>query len=198
MGYLWIATIILSSCMEIAHELRMFKDAADAGYKVNLMNHVNLEIQFNPNAVKANLISRLILGVNILQVIKNTVDYNKVRPMVLNQLQANECLEEMSKEEQEEYAKKPTGLKSFLISYKRMIRLAKAQNVHFEDDDMDSALANNQRVIDLNGIGTSKKGEHSIKAVTIAEQIKELERLKEELLREKEMTPGKRQKGNIR
>ncbi len=178
MGYLWIATIILSSYMEITNELRIFKDIADARYKVDLKKLSEL----SQHMTKPNLLLFLIPIINILQAIKNTMKYSKDRPMLLNQLQVMGALKEMSQNEQEEYAKKPTALTAFLISY------------NYFEEMMDAKSNNNKQNVDLSSL-CSKKDEQPSKESTITEQKQELEKLKEELLAEKEKTPEEREKG---
>ena len=50
---LWLGTSITSFCMEMANELRMFKDVADAGYKIDIRRLSDLSKQLNPNASKS-------------------------------------------------------------------------------------------------------------------------------------------------
>lgn len=81
---LWLGTSVASFGMEIASELRMFKDVADAGYKVDVKRLSELGKQLNPNATKATLLSMLIPIFNIMQVFQRTIQYNNVRPMILD------------------------------------------------------------------------------------------------------------------
>lgn len=102
---LWFGTSIASFCMEMANELRMFKDVADAGYKIDIRRLSDLSKQLNPNATKATLLSMLIPIFNIMQVFQRTVQYNNARPMILDQLNVMDALEEMSEIEKQEYQK---------------------------------------------------------------------------------------------
>ena len=54
--FLWLSTSITSICMEMAYELRMFKDVADAGYKIDTKRISDLNKQLNPDAPKATLL----------------------------------------------------------------------------------------------------------------------------------------------
>ena len=56
---LWIGTIIASFGMEMANELRMFKDAADSGYRIDINRMSELSKQVNPEASNAILKSLL-------------------------------------------------------------------------------------------------------------------------------------------
>lgn len=147
---LWLGTSIASFCMEMANELRMFKDVADAGYKIDIRRLSDLSKQLNPNASKATLLSMLIPIFNIMQVFQRTVQYNNARPMILDQLNVMDALEEMSEIENQEYQKKPTGLNALLIPLKDEIRISKAASIKIETDtekseifyEMDDSLEN--------------------------------------------------------
>ena len=147
---LWLGTSIVSFGMEMANELRMFKDVADAGYKIDIRRLSDLSKQLNPNASKATLLSMLIPIFNIMQVFQRTVQYNNARPMILNQLNVMDALEEMSEIEKQEYQKKPTGLNALLIPLKDEIRISKAASIKIETDtekseifyEMDDSLEN--------------------------------------------------------
>ncbi len=147
---LWLGTSIASFCMEMANELRMFKDVADAGYKIDIRRLSDLSKQLNPNASKATLLSMLIPIFNIMQVFQRTVQYNNARPMILDQLNVMDALEEMSEIEKQEYQKKPTGLNALLIPLKDEIRISKAASIKIETDtekseifyEMDDSLEN--------------------------------------------------------
>lgn len=53
--FLWLGTSIASFSMEIINELRLFKDVADAGYKIEVKRLSELGKQLNPNASNATL-----------------------------------------------------------------------------------------------------------------------------------------------
>lgn len=147
---LWLGTSITSFCMEMANELRMFKDVADAGYKIDIRRLSDLSKQLNPNASKATLLSMLIPIFNIMQVFQRTVQYNNARPMILDQLNVMDALEEMSEIEKQEYQKKPTGLNALLIPLKAEIRISKAASIKIDTNtekseifyEMDDSLEN--------------------------------------------------------
>lgn len=137
---LWLGTSITSFCMEMANELRMFKDVADAGYKIDVRRLSDLSEQLNPNATKATLLSMLIPIFNIMQVFQRTVQYNNARPMILAQLNVMDALEEMSEIEKQEYQKKPTELNALLIPLKTEIRMSKADSIKIETDTEKSEI----------------------------------------------------------
>ena len=127
---LWLVTCVASFGMEFANGLRMFKDLADAGYKVDEKRFLELGKQLNPNETKAIL---LIPVFNLIQVFQKTILYNKVRPIILDQLSVMDVLKEMSEIEKTEYLKNPTGLNALVVSLKTEIRLSKAKKIEIND-----------------------------------------------------------------
>lgn len=137
---LWISTVAASFCIELTNELRMFKDVADAGYKINIDRLSDLSKKLNPDASKITLLSMLIPIFNIIQVFERITKYNNIRPMLLDQLSVIDALEEMSEIEKQEYLKKPTGLNAILVPFKLEVRIAKADSVKIENDNEKSEI----------------------------------------------------------
>lgn len=144
--FLWLSTSITSICMEMAYELRMFKDVADAGYKIDTKRISDLNKQLNPDAPKATLLSLLIPIFNIIQVFQRTVQYNNARSMILDQLNAMDALKEMSEIEKEEYSKNPTGLNALIVQTKMEIRLLNAEKLTIDDENEKSEF-----IYEMNG-----------------------------------------------
>ena len=138
--FLWISTVAASFCIELTNELRMFKDVADAGYKINIDRLSDLSKKLNPDASKITLLSMLIPIFNIIQVFERITKYNNIRPMLLDQLSIIDALEEMSGIEKQEYLKKPTGLNAILVPFKLEVRIAKADSVKIENDNEKSEI----------------------------------------------------------
>ena len=132
--FLWLGTTATSIFMELTNEGRMFKDAADNGYKVNLERLSELQKELGINKSKANLLELFIPIINILVVIKRTIDYNNVRPMILDSLSAIDALEEMTDDEKKEYEERPTLFKALSISMKHAIKLIKATKLTINDN----------------------------------------------------------------
>lgn len=137
---IWIATIIASFCMEMYNELRMFKDVADAGYKVDINRIAELGKQLNPDGTKITLMSLLVIGVNMLMVFQRAIEYNNVRPYVLDQLNVIDALEEMSELEKQEYAKNPTSLNALMIIVKKNIEASNAITIKIKDGNEQSEI----------------------------------------------------------
>lgn len=137
---LWLCTSITSFCLEMSNGLRMFKDVADAGYKIDIRRLSELSKQLNPNASKDALLLMLIPIFNIMLVFQRTIQYNNARPLILDQLNVMDVLEEMSEIEKQEYQKKPTGLNALLIPLNAEIRLLKASSIKIETETEQSEI----------------------------------------------------------
>lgn len=132
---MWLGSVVASFFMEIGNELRMYKDAADAGYKVN--NSKLLEMLGKGRESKPSLSTLFLLTpvINIMFVMKNTLDYNNRRDDLLTQLHVMGALDEMSDYEKSEYAKRPTGLNALLVPFKTMIKLRNANFIEIKDEN---------------------------------------------------------------
>lgn len=131
----WLGTVIASIGMEISHELRVFKDIADAGYKYNLKKVNEISEHFNPDSLKKTLISLLVIGYNIFYVFDKANKYNNARPMLLSQLDVAGVLEEMTDEEKKEYLKDPTGLNAIKIQIKSERKINDVQTLEIKKKD---------------------------------------------------------------
>lgn len=132
---MWLGTVVASFFMEIGNELRMYKDVADAGYKIN--NSKLLEMLGKTRESKPSLSTLFLLTpvINIMFVMKNTLDYNDRRDDLLTQLHVMGALDEMSDYEKSEYAKRPTGLNALLVPFKTMIKLRNANFIEIKDEN---------------------------------------------------------------
>lgn len=136
---IWTGTVIVSFIMEFKNELRMFKDIADNGYKIDIKRLSEFAKQANPNVSKVSLMSLLTPGLNIWDVLRRTIIYNNARCTIIDQLNVIDLLIKMTKEEEEEYSKNPTGLNAFLIMAKPQVN-NKLQSVTYNDDNEKSTI----------------------------------------------------------
>lgn len=182
---IWLSTVAVSFGMEIANELRMFKDVADAGYKIDIRRLSDLSKQLNPNASKATLLSMLIPIFNIMQVFQRTVQYNNARPMILDQLNVMDALEEMSEIEKIEYLEKPTGLNAAFVTLKSekpyLNPLLYGSSIEINRDDEHSKIyyktdRKTGEIIILKAIGDASK-------LTVEEQKNKIEEAYKNLIR---------------
>lgn len=137
---IWAISTVTSFFLELANEFRMFKDVADAGYKVDIEKLSEFNKRVNPDATKATLFTMLIPLVNIIDVFRRIAQYDNARPMILDQLNVIDVLEEMSDAEKAEYTKKPTGLNAVLVPLKLEYKLANASSIEVSDENGDGKI----------------------------------------------------------
>lgn len=121
-AFFCIGTIVLSFGMDFSNGLRMYKDVADEGYKIDTKRLSEIQKELYPDAAKMNIIKLLIPIFNIMHVFQKTAAYNEARNSILDQLNVMGALEEMNDLEKEEYAKKPTGFNALIVPLKIEIR----------------------------------------------------------------------------
>ena len=171
--YFYFVTCITSYFMDLTNGLRVFKDVADAGYKIDIRRFSELQKQLNPDAVNISFLSFLIPVYNILQVSKRIMQYNSIRPMILDQLSAIDCLEEMTEFEKKEYLKKPTLLNAVIVPIKFETKLANASTMEFKNCDV-----NGEIIYEWNN-------KESFDDITILKTTGEISKLSEDLQKEK-------------
>ncbi len=125
--------------MEIINEFRVFKDVADAGYKVNTTRLSEFE-NLNPNASKIIFQSMLIPIFNLMQAFQRAMKYNNIRITILDQFRIMDALEEMSEIEKKEYLKNPTMLNAVIIQLKSELILSEADSVQINNGNKHSEI----------------------------------------------------------
>lgn len=182
--FFWLVTSGVSFSLEMANELRLFKDVADAGYKIDIKRISEIGKQLIPNATKITLLSLLIPIYNILQVFKRTIQYNNIRPMVLDQLTVIDVLEEMTEMEKSEYQKRPTGLNALIIPLKMEVRLAQAESIKIEHNNEQSEIVfeMDESLDDI----TILKVSDSVSKLSVEEQKKIVSEIYKEILKQLE------------
>lgn len=162
---MWIGTVLASFGMELVNEMRMFKDAADNGYKIDIKKLAEFGEQMNPNGKKFSYIQFLIPILNFAGVIQRTMQYNNVRPMILTQLDIMDSLIEMTKDEVAQYQANPTGLNALILTVKAGIQDGKT--ISFNDGNGKSSITYK---IDGNGVITIVKAEGPVARLSVMEQ----------------------------
>lgn len=137
---IWLFTILASLGIEISNELRIFKDVADAGYKIDTEGLSEFNEQLFPNETKIELLSILVPGINIFKVFQRTMQYNNARFVILDQLRVMNVLEEMSEIEKIEYMKNPTGLNTLALHSKVQKRLLDALVLKVDDGNISGEI----------------------------------------------------------
>ena len=164
-------TIVGSYCMQMANELRIFKDVADAGYKINTKKFFELQKQFSPNAKKNIRLSLLIPGVNVVEVYKRIIQYNNYKFQMLDQLRVLDVLEEMSESEKEKYQKNPTGLNAlFLPSNEDRLKNAIIMTIKDEEETSEIYYERGKSIDDI----TILKTTGPVSKLTTEEQKKKI------------------------
>lgn len=110
----FLISLIISVCVSYGMEdytLALFvKYVKDNGYKINdeLMNEYIDNINETYPKLKYEKLVNFIPYLNILFMMKDTLEFNKMMPYTFNELKMLGILEEMSKEEKESYIKNPS------------------------------------------------------------------------------------------
>lgn len=113
-----LGTIITSYIFDVALGLQMYKDAADEGYKIDMKRYSEF-VKSNENSTGSNINKLLIVPfVNIIVCFYKLAKYNEARPYLIDQLRVMDCLEPFTKEEEESYKAKPTGLNAMIVTIK--------------------------------------------------------------------------------
>lgn len=138
MGFVFFlgGTIILSIVLDVKNEMRLYKDMADLGYKLNSKKYTEVQKKMVPDAAKVNILSLFIPIYNIFTVYKRTLQYNDIRSVAYDQLNVLGVLDEMSDLEKKEYAKKPTGFRAVFSPLIVEMRLMGADKISFNEGDI--------------------------------------------------------------
>lgn len=124
---IWLGSCITSFGIEIATSFRMFKDVADAGYKIDIERMDKITKILDPDSSKREFLTMLLPVFNIMHSSFKAIGYNNAKSILLDQLEVLDVLEEMSEIEKQEYQKRPTGLNAILVPLKSELRIAKSQ-----------------------------------------------------------------------
>lgn len=143
---LWIGSCILSISLETAIEIKLYKDVADAGYKINYSKIAENKNQSEYINQKFSLLMLLMPIYNIIAVLNNLINYINNRDTILFQLNIMNVLEELSEEEKEEYSKNPSGLKAILYSVKANMESTISENINEEKIEEKIDLTNAEHI----------------------------------------------------
>ena len=150
---LWVGTSAASLYIEIKTALRILKDVADVGYKIDIKGLS--EWQSDKDEQNGMIISMFIPIFNLMQAFQHTINYNDNRAFLIDQLKVMDALEEMSEAEKKEYLKNPTGLNVMTMLLKSEERLANASSVTINNSkiyyEMGEELLNDITILKVTG-----------------------------------------------
>jgi hypothetical protein len=115
---IWLGSVAASIGFNLSLAFSVFKDVADQGYKIDMKRLEELGEQLNPKARKMNTLSLFIPVINIIFQFDKLAKYIAIRPFVSDQLRVMDCITPFTKEEEESYNLKPTGLNAIIVTIK--------------------------------------------------------------------------------
>lgn len=163
---MWIITIISSFANNMSIGLRMFKDVADAGYKIDIEHLSGILNEINPEGTKITWIEMLIPFYNLYKSIMARSQYVENRDAILQQLDTLGSVEEMSEWEKKEYSKNTTGLNAILVTIKSVNQLNNSVKISLSDNQGTIWFVNEEETKDILIV----KAEGPIANLTIEEQ----------------------------
>lgn len=114
----WGLTIILSYGMNLCNGLRLFKDCANLGYKIDINKLNNLLKENNSIVSKNNNFTLFIPIYNMISELLNASYYSNNSEEEINVLKRNRVLVLMTRDEIEKYRKSPSSINAWSISTK--------------------------------------------------------------------------------
>ena len=129
----WIGSIILSFAMNISNVLKIVKDLADLGYKINNNKLSRLNKEMNPEYVKNRSLMLFFPIVNVMTVVADRIKYIQSSSAYFNKLDALRTIEEMSDYKKIAYAQNSTVLNAILLQIKMETKLKNAFKVKLAD-----------------------------------------------------------------
>ena len=131
---IYLGTVIASFILELDNGFQMFKDVADAGYKIDIDKMSEFINKMRNNQKQESLLRIFVPIYNVLRAMQIRMQYIQQRFLILDQLNVMDCIEEMTESEKIEYAKKPTGLNALLIPLKSSVEISKAIKIELKDE----------------------------------------------------------------
>ena len=113
---IWLLTTILSLGMEFANSMKIFKYAADEGYKINKEILDETNEQLSPEIQKKAMFPLFIPVFNLFYVMKHTMDISRLGNEIVQRLLVLGVLEDMTDDEINKYKKNPTPLNATILS----------------------------------------------------------------------------------
>ena len=112
----WIGSTAISFGCELYNTFRIFKDAADLGFKINREGLGKLTSYMDTNAKAISNLTLVIPGINLLEVLRRTNAYNSDKHSYIYSLQAAGALEFMNEKEKKYYYKNPSMSRAIMVA----------------------------------------------------------------------------------
>lgn len=191
---LWGGTIVTSFGMNTSLTLKIFKDIADSGYKIDKERLFDVTKQLRESG-QIQRLSMLVPGYNLAKAFQAAIEYKNAGPLVIDQFHVLGVLEEMTDKEKEMYQKKPTGLNALAVPFKTEIQEKLKEDVlcsvEINSGNEEGKIYYNyneetQEITVIKGTGTFKNSSQEELEAKLMETIQEviakafLEKLKEE------------------
>ena len=121
--FMWLITVLGSYYLNYINGIRIFKDLADNGYRINIGKYTEFINKFSLDGEDNSNFLLFIPGINILYVFQRIMQYHEDRSMLLNQLNVMNVIEEMSKIEKMDYLRKKTFVNALMVNLKSARRV---------------------------------------------------------------------------
>ena len=137
LAIIWLCSSLACITIDKINGLRVFKVAADEGYKIDIKKLLmrNKDKYTRINKI-TNLICLCIPVYNIYHIIQKTLIFNsnkKISLCILDNLNLSDALEKMNELDKEDYSKKTTLKKAVKISLNSKSVINQAKKVSFDD-----------------------------------------------------------------
>lgn len=123
---IWLITIVISYGLKLVNELRLFKNIANFGYKIDMRKLFYLSTKISKETIITNL-SILMPLYNIVTTLEKTIQYNNFKYKMLEQSRLIDVIHRMTDEEKEKYLEKPTGLNAAHIALEDEMKVSLEQ-----------------------------------------------------------------------
>ena len=135
-GLFWLSSVVLSNFMFIVSILRGVKDIVEEGYRITF-NKTNKADDLNNDNLLSSYLILLVPFLNILAMLSFSALIINDKGILFDMFKSENMLKKMTKEEIDEYSKKPTLLNAFKICIKSNEKISKNPifRVSFENID---------------------------------------------------------------
>lgn len=183
---IYIASLLASLGISTINELRMYKDCADNGHRLD-SERINKSRFRRENEIPQNMSLLLFApGANILYTIYNVLNYEANHNKIFNKLKELKATERMTNEEFKTYEEFPIGLTSSLLNIRSKDGLSGTQKIKVSEDDRIYYDLNDNGQIEIKRVMGPLSYESPEK------QMEALDEYRQRLIKERETRPKRR------